>query len=373
MVPAAAFGSWHWSSPYEVCGDKVIPKGGHCDIGQSKSETKHQRHMGYDSPRRQMMHGVSADQVQCREGFVLMMRHSGAAACLTQSTAEKLEMRGWGMPCCKPGIVSTATSFAECVAQGNPVMESHPRQCRTADGKHFVENINIPTIENIPASPGTVVNFYVTDDDLNTSQNGIDTIDTAGLIEATVNGIPIDIPATMTETAPSSGKFFLIIQLPDTINGVPLSQDDVVLVRYLDQSDYSGNPAVIEESFSLGKTFAKLQTQTKQRIGHEFVFRVFEQDANRDSKNEDKIPLSAIEFRAEGGIRTTLANPVFDANSSYLLETGENTGVFEVTIKIPRTIDGDTVHIGDWFEFRYYDASTPSDSIEKIILKGTIG
>ena len=33
-------------------------------------------------------------------------------------------------------------SFEECVSAGNPVMESHPRQCRTTDGKHFVEKIN---------------------------------------------------------------------------------------------------------------------------------------------------------------------------------------------------------------------------------------
>lgn len=33
------------------------------------------------------------------------------------------------------------TSFAECVAAGNPVMESYPRQCNTKDGKHFTEDI----------------------------------------------------------------------------------------------------------------------------------------------------------------------------------------------------------------------------------------
>jgi hypothetical protein len=32
-------------------------------------------------------------------------------------------------------------SFEDCVAAGNLVMESHPRQCRTSDGKHFVEFI----------------------------------------------------------------------------------------------------------------------------------------------------------------------------------------------------------------------------------------
>lgn len=36
---------------------------------------------------------------------------------------------------------SMINSFEECVAAGNPVMESYPRQCRTQDGKHFVEII----------------------------------------------------------------------------------------------------------------------------------------------------------------------------------------------------------------------------------------
>jgi len=47
--------------------------------------------------------------------------------------------------CVLPEIVEEETdgihSFEECVAAGNLVMESYPRQCRTADGKHFVEII----------------------------------------------------------------------------------------------------------------------------------------------------------------------------------------------------------------------------------------
>lgn len=33
------------------------------------------------------------------------------------------------------------SSFEECVSAGNPVMESHPRQCSTLDGRTFVEQI----------------------------------------------------------------------------------------------------------------------------------------------------------------------------------------------------------------------------------------
>ena len=35
-------------------------------------------------------------------------------------------------------------SFEECIAAGNPAMESYPRQCRTSDGKHFVETLPEP-------------------------------------------------------------------------------------------------------------------------------------------------------------------------------------------------------------------------------------
>lgn len=34
-----------------------------------------------------------------------------------------------------------SSNFEECVAAGNPVMESYPRQCRTPDGRNFVEDI----------------------------------------------------------------------------------------------------------------------------------------------------------------------------------------------------------------------------------------
>ncbi|MFZ2887295.1 MAG: hypothetical protein WA021_05760 [Minisyncoccia bacterium] len=38
------------------------------------------------------------------------------------------------------------SNFDECAAAGNPVMESYPRQCNTADGRHFVEEISeMPT------------------------------------------------------------------------------------------------------------------------------------------------------------------------------------------------------------------------------------
>ncbi|WP_428327236.1 hypothetical protein [Nitrosopumilus sp.] len=290
-----------------------------------------------ESPRKQIKFGIMPEKITCNEGLVLMLKISGMPACVKPTTAERLEERGW-----------------------KEVIQKFERAEKE--------------IENIPASQGSSVNFYITDDDLNTSHSGVDTINIEELFEFTINGIPIQGPETMVETGPDTGKFYLKLDLPNEIDGKTISQDDVVLIRYLDQTDAAGEKRVLTKSFVLSQTFAKVETSGGgSRIGHEFTLRIYEPDANKDSKDEDKIPLSSFEYRGDGGIRTTLANPRFDANSSSLIETGPNTSTFEVKIKIPRELDGQTIHIGDKYEIRYIDRSTPSGTEEKVIFKGRIG
>jgi len=289
-----------------------------------------------DSPRKQMEEGVLAQDVICRGELELVIRTNGISACVKLETVDKMFERG---------ILSTT--------------------------KVTKSNAEIVTI---PASSMSIVNFYVTDNDLNKSHRGIEVVSTEGLFEFTVNGIPIEGPKKMIETGYDTGQFYLKLELPETINGKQISQDDIILIKYLDESNFSGEQNVQVKSIPLTKTFAEIETSGGgSRIGHEFFVRVFEPDANIDSRDEDKISINKLEFRSEGGIKTTLANPKFDANSNYLIETGPNTNIFEVQIKIPRQIDDKIIHIGDWYEIKYIDKSTPSNTDEKIIFKGRIG
>ena len=289
-----------------------------------------------DSPRKQMQEGVLAQDIICRGELELVIRTNGMPACVNPETAEKMYERG---------ILSTT--------------------------KLKKSNTEIVTV---PASSMSIVNFYVTDNDLNKSHRGIEVVSTEGLFEFTVNGIPIEGPKKMIETGYDTGKFYLKLELPETINGKQVSQNDIVLIKYLDKSNLSGEQSVQVKSIPLTKTFAEIETSGGgSRIGHEFILRLYEPDANRDSRDEDKISINKLEFRSEGGIKTTLANPKFDANSNYLIETGPNTNIFEVQIKIPRQIDNKIIHIGDWYEIKYIDKTTPSNSDEKVIFKGKIG
>ena len=302
-----------------------------------------------ESPKKQIKRGIPAEDVTCKAGLSLVIRTNGFAACVKSTTADKLE---------KMGLVTKIIKLEKYVPK---------------DSEHTPMNKS-EEISIVPASSGSIVNFYITDDDLNLAHNGIETVSTNGLFEFTVNGISIDGPSTMIETGPDTGQFYVRLQLPDTINGIPLDQNDVVLIKYLDASDYSGNEQIITKSVPLTNSYAKVETSGGgSRIGHEFTVRIYEPDANLDAKDEDKISLSQFEYRGEGGIRTTLANPSFDANSAYMIETGPNTSTFEVKIEIPRRLDGKVVDIGDWYEIRYIDRSTPSNTDEKIVLKGKIG
>ena len=317
-----------------------------------------------DSPRKQLERGVAPKDIVCRSGLVLAI-FTNVPLCLKPSTISKLEQRG------------ILIVIPESIPQENQI-DKMPQVASTNNGSATIQAKSgkpQTSIETVPASSGGVVNFYLNDDDLNTSPKGIDVIDTKGLLEFTINGIPIKGPQTMTETGLDTGRFFVTVELPDTISGKPLHQNDILEIKYLDQTDAAGEKNTNVTSIPLTQAYAQVQTSGagQTRIGHEFIVRIYEPDMNLDSKEVDKIPLSRVEYRGEGGIRTTLANPAFDANSSFLLETGDNTEIFEVIIKIPRTIDGKTIHIGNWYEIRYIDTSTPSNTDEEIKLKGKIG
>jgi len=310
-----------------------------------------------EAPKKQLKKGIPIEDITCKVGLKLIIRNNGAPACVKPTTAERFQSLGLAY------VPVNFTNSQKEVKQ-LPVSKETSVQFRDAQDE----------IKTIPSTGRTFVNFYITDDDLNLAHGGVEIISTEGLLEFTINGIPIEGPERMIETGPDTGIFYVKLQLPETINGKPISQDDIVEVRYLDESDASGEQRILVKSIPLRNTFAQIQTSTdKTRIGHEFTVRLYEPDANRDSKDVDRIPLSRLEYRGEGGIRITLASPSFDANSSNLVETGENTDIFEVKIKIPRQLDGKVVHIGDWYEIRYIDTTTPSGTNEKIILKGKIG
>lgn len=290
-----------------------------------------------NSPKMQLQMGVSSSNIACKDSLQLVIKKNGAPLCVKPLTAKKLEEKS----------LITILNVAE--------------------KKSF------PKIETVTSSSGSTVNFYLYDQDLNLSHKGFDTVQTLGLLEFFINGVPISGPQEISETDVDSGKFLVKVVLPSTVNGIPLSQNDILTIKYYDQSDNSGNQNLQVTSVKIQNHPSSLSTAGPSRIGSRFTLQIYEPDANLDSKEVDRIPLSVIEFRSDGGIRTTLADPAFNANASNLLETGPNTNLFTVQIEIPREINGKTIDVRASYEFRYIDNSSPSETPEKVKLKGKLG
>ena len=175
-----------------------------------------------ESPIKQMKDGVSPENILCREGLELVIRINGMPACVEPETADRMQERGILL-----------------------------------DTKIIKSDFEITTV---PASSMSIVNFYITDHDLNLSHRGIEVISTEGLFEFTINGISIQGPERMIETGYDTGKFYLKLELPETINGKQLSQDDIVVIKYLDKSNQSGEQSIQLKSIPLTKTFAEIET-----------------------------------------------------------------------------------------------------------------
>jgi hypothetical protein len=235
------------------------------------------------------------------------------------------------------------------------------------------------------AVPGTVLTFYINDENLVTDHRGVMTLSTAGLVDFTIDGTPIPGPSSMVETGIDTGQFFLQLTLPSSVNGRPLQNGDVVLMTYHQPTDNNGNPQTITQSVVLSSTPSAIQSPSPStappsqagqsstqsvNIGQYFTLQVYAPNYNLDSQVPDDIPLNLVQVNMEG-VSTTLADSAFQTSTGTLRETGPNTDTFAATFKIPREIDGFPVEIGSTLEFTLEDNSQPIPSESSIFV--TIG
>lgn len=224
------------------------------------------------------------------------------------------------------------------------------------------------------ATPGSVITFYITDGNLVTDHRGVMTISTAGLVDFTIDGVPISGPDSMVETGIDTGVFQLQLTIPASVNGRAIQNGDVVLMTYHQPADYSGHPQTITQSVTLNSiptTSAQPSGSTQSiNIGQYYTLQLNAPNYNLDSQVPDDMPLNLVQVHM-GGVSTTLADSAFDIGNGALRETGPNTNVFAATFKIPREIDGFPVEIGSTLEFRIVDNSQSIPSESSIFL--TIG
>ena len=215
----------------------------------------------------------------------------------------------------------------------------------------------------------------INDSDFDESANGIDSIEVEGVAPLTVTvirGSDDIVIATagntgnaIGETARDSGIFEYELTIsyddgPDS-NKCPVGmggcilQGDILHVEYNDPSDASGSSNTVTDSATFDLRNGVLQSdQTAYIIGSDMIVTLIEPDLNLDSGSVETHTLDLIEWDSDAGTET-LADSVFDASPSNLLETGEDTGIFQVVVGIPNEIDGDRLERGEEITLTYLD------------------
>ncbi|RDJ31810.1 MAG: hypothetical protein DWQ18_01445 [Crenarchaeota archaeon] len=191
-------------------------------------------------------------------------------------------------------------------------------------------------------------------------------------------------PTIITFSGIKEGDGSSEVRFDDTVGSSQhcILQGDVIKVEYSDPVDYSGNSRRVTDSATFGLANPSIESSsTSFRIGHPFTLVLSDNDLNLDSEKAESYSLGLISFRSDK-IRISLGDrkaiDAFEPRPSVLRETGENTGLFYTVLKIPRTIDGKIIHIGEEIEFEYRDGSTLASgyvgqNIEKFTLDGRTG
>ena len=217
----------------------------------------------------------------------------------------------------------------------------------------------------------------IEDSDFDQSSNGIDSIEIDGDAPLTVSvirgsdselvGFAGNMTNAIDETAPNSGVFEFEIELahamgPVSDNKCPardtkcVLQGDILHVTYNDPSDASGSANTVTDSATFDLRNGVLQSdQTAYIIGSDMIVTMIEPDLNLDNSSVETYDLDLIEWDSDAGTAPLGDENEFDAVPSNLLETGADTGIFQVVVSIPVDIGGDRLERGEEITLTYID------------------
>ena len=241
-------------------------------------------------------------------------------------------------------------------------------------------NLNGGTTENALAQGNVTVHVRVTDADYDVSASGEDTInDTTVLLKIERGSSSVTVKTfgntadPITETSPTSGVFEYDATVgyesgPDDANCPSVFQSgcvlqgDILTVTYNDIKDASGQAQSVTDSATFDLRNGVLQAdKSVYLIGSDMILTLIEPDFDLDNDGAESYTLDLIEWDSDAA-ETSMglkglsgANAAFDPEPSALRETGDSTGIFQVVIEIPDTLNSELLDRGEKIDLEYTD------------------
>ena len=139
-------------------------------------------------------------------------------------------------------------------------------------------------------------------------------------------------------------------------------QGDILTVTYSDVKDASGQAQTVTDSATFDLRNGVLQAdKSVYLIGSDMILTLIEPDFDRDNDGAESYTLDLIEWDSDAATTTmgargvSGANAAFDPEPSKLRETGDSTGIFQVVIEIPDTLDSELLDRGEQIDLEYTD------------------
>ncbi|MDB4850245.1 hypothetical protein OAH42_01925 [Nitrosopumilus sp.] len=226
------------------------------------------------------------------------------------------------------------------------------------------------------------IHIRVTDADYDVSASGEDVIKDAsvaikmqrGSNSTTIATVGDSVADQIVETAPNSGVFEYDYAIafnsgptndcPSDFTGGCVLQGDIITVEYTDNYDASGKSQTVTDSATFDLRNGVLQTdKSVYLIGSDMILTLIEPDFDRDNDTAESYTLDLVEWDSDAatttiggkGDSTSTDALAFDPEPSKFRETGDSTGIFQVVIEVPETLDSEKLDRGEMIELEYTD------------------
>ena len=142
---------------------------------------------------------------------------------------------------------------------------------------------------------------------------------------------------------PTSGTEFCVLQ------------GDILTVEYTDAHDASGNANTVTDSATFDLRNGVLQAdKSVYLIGSDMIVTIIEPDWDLDNDVTESYDIDVVEWDS-AAFTTTLSTSGFDPEPSSFRETGDSTGIFQVVIEVPATLNSVNLERGEKIDLEYTD------------------
>jgi len=174
-----------------------------------------------------------------------------------------------------------------------------------------------------------------------------------GSVYAGLNGTAVGSELVRFDAASSTGAYCIL-------------QGDIIQVEYTDPTDASGESNSVTDSATFDLRNGVLQSdKSVYIIGSDIILTLIEPDFDLDNDAAETYDLDLIEWDSDAatvtvGGESSVSNEstvagAFDPEPSAFRETGDSTGIFQVVLEMPQTLEGDNLERGEQIDLEYTD------------------